>query len=264
MGCNSSRELDGKRSIFIIRHGQSEYNVAKDKALAQNDDNAVQAARVNPELMDCSITKEGQLQAEECGKDLAEKNIKHVFVSPLRRALQTAQAIFKNHPNKPKLYADPNLTESLFVACDIGNSVDMMEKDFPEVDFTLVKELPQSHLWFASHIADPLVQSDLQEKLKQFEGNQEDETKFTRNHVLEMMKKSKSDTVESFFDLIKRTRVAKNKLRERIDKLPKGEDVCVVGHHVFLDTFTATVFQDTGFPADGVVLQNAKYKMFAI
>ncbi len=58
-------------NVFLLRHGQSEYNIGLTNHL------------------DSPLTPLGQQQAERAAKRLFPENITHVFVSPLRRTLQT-------------------------------------------------------------------------------------------------------------------------------------------------------------------------------
>lgn len=46
--------------------------------------------------------------------------IETVFVSPLKRAVETAVLLFKDHPNHPKFVVEPYLREMLLSACDFG------------------------------------------------------------------------------------------------------------------------------------------------
>ena len=49
------------------------------------------------------------------------ENLSHVFVSPLRRALETAYYLFKNHPNFLNIIfiLDPDIREHLNSSCDV-------------------------------------------------------------------------------------------------------------------------------------------------
>jgi len=51
-------------------------------------------------------------------------NIKAIFVSPLRRALETCYDMFKNHPNKPKIIISPHFRENLLSSCDIAGNIE--------------------------------------------------------------------------------------------------------------------------------------------
>ena len=81
-------------------------------------------------------------------------NYKVVYVSPLRRAIQTAVNMFKTHPNKAniKFKVFPLVTEVFMSTCDIGNDVFENEKEFSNIegmhfDFTLVKQFKVPQLW---------------------------------------------------------------------------------------------------------------------
>lgn len=47
------------------------------------------------------LNEEGKAQAEALGKRLADAPLKHIYVSPLERTMETAQAIHQHHPNIP-------------------------------------------------------------------------------------------------------------------------------------------------------------------
>jgi len=58
-----------------------------------------------------------------------------VFVSPLRRTLETAYNVFKSHPNfnKIQFYADPSIREGLGYSCDIANPIDKTLSEWSQV-----------------------------------------------------------------------------------------------------------------------------------
>ncbi len=57
--------------VFLLRHGQSEYNIGL------------------TDHLDSPLTPLGQQQAERAAQRLGGENITHVYVSPLRRTLET-------------------------------------------------------------------------------------------------------------------------------------------------------------------------------
>lgn len=61
-------------------------------------------------------------------------NLKYIFVSPLRRALQTAFHLFKNHPNRSNIsiILDPDLRECLHWPCGIPSYFDSIINEFKE------------------------------------------------------------------------------------------------------------------------------------
>jgi probable phosphomutase (TIGR03848 family) len=47
------------------------------------------------------LNEEGKAQAEALGKRLADAPIRHIYVSPLERTIETAEAIHRYHPDVP-------------------------------------------------------------------------------------------------------------------------------------------------------------------
>ena len=75
-------------------------------------------------------------------------DIEIVYVSPMRRTLQTSYHIFKNKDNfnQIKFIVLPDLRENFFSACDIPNDVDLVKAEYSQLfgenlDFSRVYEL---------------------------------------------------------------------------------------------------------------------------
>jgi alpha-ribazole phosphatase len=83
--------------LIIARHGQTEGNK---KRLLQG-------------FLDIGLNEEGKKQAEKLAERLKNHNIEIMFVSPLKRARQTAEQIKKFHP-KAKVIIDEDLKEINF------------------------------------------------------------------------------------------------------------------------------------------------------
>ena len=66
--------MESKKSIYIIRHGQSKYNVIKAEMLAKGakDEND---HKFRKDLIDCELTDLGIQQAKEAGEKLKDINI---------------------------------------------------------------------------------------------------------------------------------------------------------------------------------------------
>lgn len=75
------------KTIYLIRHGQSEGQVARKQRRDRND----------PSLTDCGLTSLGREQAKEIPNLLDTTAIDLVVSSPLTRALKTAILGFPNH-----------------------------------------------------------------------------------------------------------------------------------------------------------------------
>ena len=87
--------------LFLIRHGATANNLANPPRL--------QGRSQDPELSD-----DGHAQAAAAGDVLAQESIAACYASPLRRAMQTAGAVAKEHG------LEVNPVDAL-VECDVGN-----------------------------------------------------------------------------------------------------------------------------------------------
>ena len=158
--------------ILAIRHGESIWNkLRKEKFTTEQE-------RYHPELcqlsMDCDLTSKGIEQSKQAGirlvKEYFVNNNEHhnhnimMIVSPLRRALQTAQYVLEgmttmmttivadddqsnsnsnnttltNIRNILKVQINKNIAEVMVDPCDIGTPVVLLQQEFshmPEWDF---------------------------------------------------------------------------------------------------------------------------------
>lgn len=112
--------------IYLIRHGQSEFN----------------AAHVNggpdPMIFDARLTKLGVEQAKRARISAQKLNIQTVIVSPFTRALQTAQYIFGG-THWLNVMIGPH--EQLSHSCDVGRSPKDLQVDFPDLSFDGIPEV---------------------------------------------------------------------------------------------------------------------------
>ena len=82
------------------------------------------------ELLDCPLSDLGIKQCEEASSTASRlSNVSTVFISPLRRALQTAYLLFKNHPkfDSIKFIVHPQLRENMHTVCDVPEDWDLVE-----------------------------------------------------------------------------------------------------------------------------------------
>lgn len=108
-------------TIYLIRHGQSEFNAAF--ALQRPAD---------PMIFDAPLTDLGIQQAQSAKQQMAERGIEHVIASPMTRAIQTAMHIFgDDHP----ITIDSRMREKLAHSCDVGSHPSLLEKLFNHLSF---------------------------------------------------------------------------------------------------------------------------------
>jgi len=112
--------------IYLIRHGQSEFNATFDRN------------RSDPMIIDAPLTEIGVAQAKRARILAAQLGIKQVIASPLTRALQTAQLIFGD---ALPIHVSAGPREQLCHSCDVGRSPKQLAKDFPDLDFDHLPEI---------------------------------------------------------------------------------------------------------------------------
>lgn len=112
-------------SIYFIRHGQSEFNALYDPASS------------DPLIFDAPLSALGHQQAIAASAQVAHLGIKRVIASPLTRAIQTAQHIFKDGP---PIEIDPRASEMISNSCDVGRTPAQLAASFPNLSFDHINE----------------------------------------------------------------------------------------------------------------------------
>jgi broad specificity phosphatase PhoE len=118
------------RRLVIIRHGQSEQNVALDILDGNLDDVLAKQKMIRD--ADIALTEEGIRQATETGKYLSGTDQFDIcFVSPYVRTMQTAEHILANLGYDIKLFKDYRLREKEFGRLH-GYTTEEIKKNYPE------------------------------------------------------------------------------------------------------------------------------------
>ena len=114
--------------LVIVRHGESERNVAKDIAKSKGAHSYSSSLRD----MDTPLTKEGNRQARSTGEHLAKEYMfDAIFTSPYQRTVQTAEQILGQMKAKPPLKGEERIREIEFGILD-GLTTDGMKAKYPE------------------------------------------------------------------------------------------------------------------------------------
>lgn len=106
-------------SVYLIRHGQSEYNVG-----SPHD--------VDPLIFDAPLTALGKAQADGVKEHMVGIGVQQIICSPLTRAIQTALRIFGEDA---PIIVDATHREWLTCSCDVGRSPTELARDFPMLGF---------------------------------------------------------------------------------------------------------------------------------
>ena len=161
----STMVLERKQLIYFVRHAEATHNIEERKAVQAAKDRGVtdkeelEKARRSvldfEELRDAPLSAGGSAQVRKTSNTL---NLLHstgskkypapklVLVSPLRRTLMTATQLFlsdaDDKTNPPKFVALEALREKRTgFAADERRSVDILEKEFPHVDFSDLRRM---------------------------------------------------------------------------------------------------------------------------
>jgi len=132
--------------LYLIRHGKSEYNQAK-SALHEEEmgpggnTSLCTLCDRDTTLVDAPLCSIGQQQA----KKLKAPGVDVVFVSPLTRALQTAEILFPSMVSQ--FVVVPEAREYLSAICDIGQVAEVLRCRFPQV--VGLASLPDGVQWWA-------------------------------------------------------------------------------------------------------------------
>jgi len=108
-------------TIYLIRHGQSEFNALN-----------LEPGAPDPMIIDARLTDLGKQQALAAREQIQDLGIQTVLTSPLTRAIQTAKLIFDGIA---PIQITPAHRERLDHACDIGRAPAELANDFPELTF---------------------------------------------------------------------------------------------------------------------------------
>lgn len=142
--------------MFLLRHGQSQFNAL------------FEATRQDPGIADPDLTPLGHEQARLAARELAEKGIKRVMISPYTRTLQTAAPFLQEAGLAVEIV--PQIRERKAYSCDIGSPPARLAANFPHLEFG---HLPEQ--WWHEGMES---EADVMTRAQQFRAHM-------RNHVEE-------------------------------------------------------------------------------
>ena len=113
--------------MFLVRHGQSEFNQAFRKT------------RRDPGIVDPSLTPLGVKQIQQTANFFRYKDIQFCVSSPYQRALQTSALLFDL--TNQDLTVNFLAGEQFGFSCDIGSPRSELESKWPQIDFEKLTEV---------------------------------------------------------------------------------------------------------------------------
>ena len=132
---------DDEKTIYFVRHAEGYHNKGERELPNWKTDQL----GLDPKYRDARLTPAGIAQSEALNKDLRKRSVpppELVVVSTLSRTIQTAQTGFKDLPGWPTTFVGTELCRERISVheCDHRRTLTDLKKDFPFVDFSLVKD----------------------------------------------------------------------------------------------------------------------------
>lgn len=161
-----------------------------------------------------------------------------VFVSSMRRTLQTAYELFKNHPDLPsiKFILTPTMKEGLKRTSDIPTNIDTTVEEFkdklPNMDLSLFDCYKNKYNYFFEDLQESL-RNELEPKIER-----KDDDPLGNNLydlIFEKTKINHPHRTESLQNIYERAQRTKKIIRDYIEQnqIPKDEKVVLIGHYTF-------------------------------
>lgn len=139
-----------RKTIYLARHGQSTHNAHS---------LVTEGAGLNDyRYIDAVLTSRGEEQARGLRRQLEHLNPDLLVCSPLTRAIQTC-LLACQHVSKPIIVV-PLCAERVAFACDIGRPVEMLQKDFPDLNYEFVQP-PEAWWWMPEKMEDRTSEGSL-------------------------------------------------------------------------------------------------------
>jgi broad specificity phosphatase PhoE len=237
--------------VWVIRHGETEANRTFSEADPTHS-NLPDEVRFKRELVDSVLTTKGHSQAKEVGKQLDAKptRLKVIFVSPLKRALQTTRNILNSMEQKTveKVIVVPIIREVLESACDVPSDIRALKKEFPSYDWSAFEPVKDNKdramtYWLMTLGCAPDTKGPMEvykKIMKRKHKSHEETVKDMEEEFLRTMASMMPAFCESRQELWNRVQIAKKMVKDFVKKnnYQDGE-VAIVAHGIFLSYFLA-------------------------
>ncbi|OMJ72281.1 hypothetical protein SteCoe_29332 [Stentor coeruleus] len=226
--------------LYIIRHAQTFYNKAQAENEQQGHPHLTGEFRWNPDLADSVLSPEGISQCHSSISYAHSLQIEKVFTSPLRRALETCEILFKDHPLHPKIIVHPQLHEILHNGHDISCYNGIPFSEYAHYDWSLIGNIFLPDLFISPKYTEEIGNGDFMTR---------------RIKILELMRKVNPDYLESDFELYKRAQKSKDIWKRELEM----NSIALVTHSSFLKQFTKENYEE-----NGTWLQNCEIMEFRL
>ncbi|CAI2373423.1 unnamed protein product [Moneuplotes crassus] len=272
---HDSAELEALKQgsqVILLRHANSEYNFEYGKMSLRNysiEDERI--LRVRKDLRDAPLSDLGLQQCKEAQPMANRLDVGYVFVSPMKRALETAYNVFLSHPNfdNIKFIVLPMLKEAIDTTCDIPMNIKDTISDyrnkFKKFDTSEVEKYSDQEHYFLRDIdlefSKKISTSKIYDPSDPIGSNAYD-------LLLDEIDRNYPNKIEKDLNILKRVALAKNHIKEFITTTSPGDDskIILVGHSYYFKMWTAqwenplsSYGNDLPPPSKSTFLQNCQF-----
>ena len=233
-----ANDLKSSSQVLIQRHAMSVANEEYAKIKDHSDFDQLSKWILDPSLRDPKLSKTGHYQWKEVRPLVNTLKIHTIFVSPMRRTLETAYHTYKTHPDfeRIRFVLLPTVRESLNTSSDFPSDVDELITEFrevlPNLDTSLMEDYDDRKHYFIEDL-----QPDIRDKIKA-ELEEDEDDPLGSNAFQLFIRESKAifpARLESKWNVYDRSVRSKNFIRNyiRINQVPKDQKVVVLSHWIY-------------------------------
>lgn len=128
-----SSKMSLQRTIHFVRHAESTFNEIHHRNLGR-------PAPTDLYLIDAPLSAKGEQQAKQVKEELSKLNVDLAICSPFQRAISTCLLAHGSH----NVLISPLCRERFESVCDIGTTKDVLVRNYPYWDFSLV----ENNVWW--------------------------------------------------------------------------------------------------------------------
>lgn len=133
--------LPNAKVLHFQRHGQGYHNLLGDlyrelnMEIDMDSSDPMKNPFIRPEILDSPLTDTGRIQCSSQLPAVSQLNPELVVVSPLLRAIQTAELTFRDHLDKQWVAHEGCREELGLLICNKRRPLTQIKQDFPHVDY---------------------------------------------------------------------------------------------------------------------------------
>ncbi|CAI2377197.1 unnamed protein product [Moneuplotes crassus] len=255
--------------VLIQRHAMSMANESYAQIKDHSNFEELSKWICDPTLRDPRLSETGHHQCREARPLVNSLKIHTVFVSPLRRTLETAYLIYHAHPDfeNIRFIVLPVIRESLNTSSDIPSDVDQVIEEFreliPQLDDSPLEEYEDKKHYFLEDL-----QTDVKDVIKAELEDDEDDPLGSNAYDL-FIRESKQafpGRLESKWNVYDRSVKAKKFVKNYIRnyQIPKDQKIVILAHCIYFYMHTGKWDwkcdreKELSYPTDFIRMKNCE------